>query len=149
MGNYGSPDNYSTLFLNNIVQKRGGGRRPPPLFWERPKAATIFLSKYCLKIVPGVLFDNILTIFGPLGEYFLSTFRGPSKIIGFQYFDNFRTICPGPLRDGPKSSKINILTIFQHFRKYLSVAVCRNIILGCLKRYESKRLCNTGLPKFT
>ena len=89
---------------------------------RRPKAATIFLSKYCLKIVPGVLFDNILTIFGPLGKYFLSTFRGPSKIVGFQYFDNFQTICPGPLRDGPKSSKINILTIFQHFRKYLSVA---------------------------
>ena len=98
-----SQDNYFTILGQNMDQKRGGGRRPPPLFWERPKAATIFLSKYCLKIVPGVLFDNILTIFGPLGEYFLSTFRGPSKIVGFQYFDNFQTICPGPLRDGPKS----------------------------------------------
>ena len=29
------------FFDNTIVQKRGGGRRPPPLFWERPEAATI------------------------------------------------------------------------------------------------------------
>ena len=55
------------------------------------------------KSYPGVLFDNILTIFESLGEYFLSVFRGPPEILDFQYFDNFRIISPGPLRKGQKS----------------------------------------------
>ena len=65
----------------------------------RDKIFIKILSGNC----PRRLFHKTLTTFDPLGEYFLSIFRASSKSVGFHILDNFQTICPGPLRDGPKS----------------------------------------------
>ena len=55
-----------TTFLQYVykiwTQKRGGGWRPPPIFWERPEAATIF----CQNIVKKLSWDNVFIIISQL-----------------------------------------------------------------------------------
>ena len=64
-------------------QKRGGGLRPPPLFWVH------ILSKYYQNVDPGQYFDNFGTILEPPEDNFLTIFRGSSKVADFEDFDMF------------------------------------------------------------
>ena len=100
------------FFDNNIVaasgrsQKRGGGLRPPPLFW------TILLSKNSISVVNK---NDILMIFDDFEapeDDFSRIFRGSPEIVDFGFFFMIFDNSPGTLRN---SSKYYFLTISNGF----------------------------------
>ena len=94
-----SPYNY----CNIRIQKRGGGRRPPPLFWKRDH----ILQKHCEIIVRGNTFCILLTILS-LPRINSGQFReGPPKWLIFVVFFSL-TILYQFSGDPPESIKIVI-----------------------------------------
>ena len=96
-----------TISWQHIVQKRGGGRRPPPLFWERPEAATILLSKNSISVAQRTFFWHFLWFWGSRGRFFEDFPRVP-RTRRFWIFLRFLTILRGP-------SVIHQNTIFWQF----------------------------------